>query len=275
MKKTGKLLSTKPIGVFDSGIGGLTVVRQIFYQLPGEKVIYFGDTGRFPYGIRSAEVIRKFSRQNANFLLEQGVKLIVVACNTASAQALEYIKRIYNIPIIGVIEPGAKAAASYTGNGRIGVIGTEGTIESSSYSKALHKVNPGLKVFGLACPLFVALAENGYIDRKASYLIAEDYLKYMRRKRIDTLVLGCTHYPPLKKVIAKIMGDGVMLVDSAEETARSVKKMLYDLKLQNNSHTRKNHRFYVSDTPGKFISMSKYFVGKKIEKAVKIDINTY
>lgn len=275
MNSPGKSSSNKPIGVFDSGVGGLTVVKQIFSQLPDEQVVYFGDTGRFPYGIRSADVIKKFSRQNVNFLLEQQVKFIVAACNTASAQALDYIRNIYNIPMIGVIEPGAKAAAKYTINGRIGVIGTEGTIESSSYTKALLKINPKLKVFGLACPLFVALAENGYIDKKAAYLIAEDYLTFMKKKNIDTLVLGCTHYPPLKKVIGKVMGQSVRLVDSADETAQSVKEMLGDLNLYNTSKRVKAHRYYVSDTPDKLKRMSKYFVGKQINKAMKININLY
>jgi len=265
----------KPVGVFDSGVGGLTVVKQIFRKLPGEQVIYFGDTGRFPYGIRSAEVIKSFSRQNVNFLLEQKVKIIVVACNTASAHALGYIKKIFNIPMVGVIEPGAKAAAGYTKNGRIGVIGTEGTIESSSYTKALLKINPRLKVFSMACPLFVALAENGYINKEAAYLIAEDYLGFMKQKNIDTLVLGCTHYPPLKNVIRKVMGKHVRLVDSAEETARSVKALLADLQLNSRAKKVKAHKYFVSDTPDKMKRMSRHFVGRQIKRVIRIDINSY
>lgn len=274
-KYTTQYLSKKPIGVFDSGIGGLTVVSQIFRKLPNEQVIYFGDTGRFPYGIRSAEVIKRFSLQNTNFLLEQDVKFIVVACNTASAQALNYIQRNCNIPIVGVIEPGAKAAAKYTKNGRIGVIGTEGTITSSSYTKALLRINHRLKVFGLACPLFVSLAENGYINKKASYLIAEDYLRLIKKKNIDTLVLGCTHYPPLKRVIRYVMGKNVRLVDSADETANTVKQMLFEMGLNNICKKNKAHKFYVSDTPDKLKKMSKYFVDTPIKKAIKIDINNY
>jgi len=265
----------KPVGVFDSGVGGLTVVKQIFRKLPGEQVIYFGDTGRFPYGIRSAEVIKSFSRQNVNFLLEQKVKIIVVACNTASAHALGYIKKIFNISMVGVIEPGAKAAAGYTKNGRIGVIGTEGTIESSSYTKALLKINPRLKVFSMACPLFVALAENGYINKEAAYLIAEDYLGFMKQKNIDTLVLGCTHYPPLKNVIRKVMGKHVRLVDSAEETARSVKALLADLQLNSRAKKVKAHKYFVSDTPDKMKRMSRHFVGRQIKRVIRIDINSY
>jgi len=265
----------KPVGVFDSGVGGLTVVKQIFRKLPKEQVIYFGDTGRFPYGIRSAEVIKSFSRQNVNFLLEQKVKIIVVACNTASAHALDYIKKIFNIPMVGVIEPGAKAAAHYTKNSRIGVIGTEGTIESSSYTKALLKINPRLKVFSMACPLFVALAENGYINKEAAYLIAEDYLGFMKQKNIDTLVLGCTHYPPLKNVIRKVMGKHVRLVDSAEETARSVKALLADLQLNSRAKKVKAHKYFVSDTPDKMKRMSRHFVGRQIKRVIRIDINSY
>jgi len=268
-------LSQKPIGVFDSGVGGLTVVSQIFQQLPDEQVIYFGDMGRTPYGIRSAEVIKRFSRQNVNFLLEQDVKSIVVACNTASALALNYIEGIFSIPMMGVIEPGAKAAARYTKNNRIGVIGTEATIGSSSYTKALVKINPELKVFGLACPLFVSLAENGYIEKQAAYLIAEDYLVPLREKNIDTLVLGCTHYPPLKGIIGKVMGEKVRLVDSADETARTVRQMLTELGLANKSNKKPAHKFYVSDTPEKLKAISKYFVDRPIDEVEMIDINSY
>lgn len=268
-------LNKRPIGIFDSGVGGLTVVSEIFKQMPNEQIIYFGDTGRFPYGIRSAEVIKRFSRQNVNFLLEQDVKFIVVACNTASAHALTYIQQIYNVPMVGVIEPGARAASEYTVNKRIGVIGTEGTIESSSYTKELQKINSGFKVYGLPCPLFVSLAENGFIEKKATYLIAEEYLDFMKKKKIDTLVLGCTHYPPLKGVIGKVMGDGVRLVDSAEETAKTVKRMLDDLGLANRSTKNVTHKFFVSDTPDKVKKMSHYFMDNPIKKVQKIFIDSY
>jgi glutamate racemase len=267
--------ANRPIGVFDSGIGGLTVVKEIFRQLPHEEVVYFGDTGRFPYGIRSAEVIRRFSRQNVNFLLEQNVKMVVVACNTASAHALDHVKQMYNIPMIGVIEPGAIAAAKMTKNHRVGVIGTEGTIGSGSYTRALHLINPRLKVFGLACPLFVSLAENGYIDKKATQLIAEDYLEFLKKKDIDTLVLGCTHYPPLKKVIAKVMGPKVNLVDSADETARAVKATLDKLGLASKRKSEPYHKYFVSDTPDRLEMMSKNFLEKSIKEVIKIDINAY
>ncbi|NLI16810.1 MAG: glutamate racemase [candidate division Zixibacteria bacterium] len=265
----------RPIGVFDSGIGGLTVVKEIFRQLPHEEVVYFGDTGRFPYGIRSSEVIRRFARQNINFLLEQNVKMVVVACNTASAHALDYVKQIYNIPIIGVIEPGAKAASAATSNKRIGVIGTEGTIASGSYTRALHKINPRFKVFGMACPLFVSLAEAGYIDKKATYLIAEEYLAPLKKKDIDTLVLGCTHYPPLKKTIGKVMGRKVRLIDSADETAKAVKNTLSEMGLASKRKSTPYHKYFVSDTPDRLETISKHFLDKVVKEAVKIDITAY
>ncbi len=268
-------IANRPIGVFDSGVGGLTVVAELFKQLPRERIIYFGDTGRFPYGIRSAEVIRRFSRQNVNFLLEHDVKLVVVACNTASAHALGYMQQIYNVPVVGVIEPGAKAAASYTKNGRIGVIGSEGTIGSSSYTKALQRINPEFKITSLACPLFISLAENGYIDKEASYLIAEDYLKPIKKNKVDTLVLGCTHFPPLKGVISKVMGPGITLVDSAEETARSVTQILSDLNLTGTLKAPKAHKYYVSDTPEKLQKTGIYFLDKPIKKVEKIFIESY
>jgi glutamate racemase len=265
----------RPIGVFDSGVGGLTVVREIFRQLPHEEVVYFGDIGRFPYGIRSPEVIRRFAKQNINFLLEQNVKMVVVACNTASAHALDYVKQIYNIPMIGVIDPGAKAASEATANRRIGVIGTEGTIGSGSYTRALHKINPRYKIFGLACPLFVSLAESGYIDKKATYLIAEEYLADLKKKDIDTLVLGCTHYPPLKKVIGKVMGRQVKLIDSADETARTVKATLSEMGLASKRKSTPYHKYFVSDTPDRLEAISKHFLNKVIKEAIKIDIAAY
>lgn len=265
----------KAIGVFDSGIGGLTVAREIFRLLPNENVIYFGDTGRYPYGPRSPEIVRKFARQDVNFLLEQGVKFIVVACNTASSLALSYIQRIYNIPMIGVIEPGARGAVDKTNTKRIGVIGTQGTISSQAYDKALRALNGSLKIYSRACPLFVALAEEGYIDQPATQLIAEDYLKEIKRKNIDTLILGCTHYPLLKRPIAAIMGKDVSLIDSAEETARATQKALNALNLLTLSDSLGKRKFFVSDSPDKFKKVSQLFLGAKIGKVGLVDINSY
>ncbi|KPJ65140.1 glutamate racemase, partial [candidate division WOR-1 bacterium DG_54_3] len=221
-----RLLQTQnsgaPIGIFDSGVGGLTVAKKIFQLLPKEDVIYFGDTARYPYGPRSKEIVKKLSVQNINFLLNQKVKLIVVACNTASALALDDLEEYHEMPMIGVIKPGASAAVKATRIGRIGVIGTLGTISSEAYQKAIYEIDPQKKVYSAACPLFVALAEEGYINKEATYLIAQTYLAPLIKRKVDTLVLGCTHYPLLKKVVSKTMGKEVKLIDSAEETAVEV-----------------------------------------------------
>jgi glutamate racemase len=266
---------SKAIGIFDSGIGGLTVASEIFRLLPSENVIYFGDTGRYPYGPRSPEIVRKFSRQDVNFLLEQGVKFIVVACNTASSLALDYIKRIYNVPMLGVIEPGAKGAIEKTKTNKIGVIGTQGTINSMAYERNLKALKGSLKIYSKACPLFVALAEEGYIDYPATRLIAEDYLKDIRKKNIDTLILGCTHYPLLKKPIAAIMGRNVLLVDSAEETAKATRQALLRQNLTSLSAAPGRRQFYVSDSPEKFKKIGQLFLGRKIGKVGLVDINSY
>jgi len=265
----------KAIGIFDSGIGGLTVAREIFRLLPNENAVYFGDTGRYPYGPRSPEIVRRFARQDVNFLIEQGVKFIVVACNTASSLALDYIKRIYNVPMLGVIEPGARGAIEKTTSHRIGVIGTHGTISSMAYDKSLRALDGSLKIYSRACPLFVALAEEGYIDQPATRLIAEDYLKEIKRKNIDTLILGCTHYPLLKKPIADIMGRGVRLIDSAEETARATRQALLELQLTNSSMGPGKRQFFVSDSPEKFKKIGQLFLGRKIGKVGLVDINSY
>lgn len=269
------LSRSRPIGIFDSGVGGLTVVAEIFKQLPREDVIYFGDTGRYPYGVRSAETVQSFARQDVNFLLRFKVKLIVVACNTASALALETIKEQFQVPIIGVIEPGARKAVAATEMGRVGVIGTVGTIRSNSYSKAIHRWDKSIKVFSLPCPLLVALAEEGYIERKATYLIVQDYLKPLKKHKIDTLVLGCTHYPLLKKVIGKVMGKRVHLIDSAEETAKVVKAQLEKLQITSPNRDRGQHKFFVSDTPDKFLKIGKLFFRGKVAHAEKIDISRF
>ncbi len=265
----------KAIGIFDSGIGGLTVAAEIFRRLPNENVIYFGDTGRYPYGPRSAAIIKRFSRQDVNFLLEQNVKFVVVACNTASAMALDYIKKICNIPIIGVIQPGAIAAAKKTESKRIGVIGTQGTIESSSYQRALRALNSTFKIYSKACPLFVALAEEGYVNKPAARMIATDYLKEMKRRKIDTLVLGCTHYPLLKRTIRQVMGTAVELIDSAEETTRALKAALLKLGLLNEGRRTGKKRFYVSDSPEKFKKIGERFLRRRIGKVELVDINAY
>jgi glutamate racemase len=270
-----------PIGIFDSGVGGLTVAKKIFQLLPKEDVIYFGDTARYPYGPRSKEIIKKFSAQNINFLLSHRVKCVVVACNTASALALTdlvpyiYEKKNNKIPMIGVVKPGAFAAAKATINGKIGVIGTLGTISSGAYEKAIHEIDPHKKVYSIPCPLFVALAEEGYVDKKATYLIAQEYLEPLLKKDVDTLVLGCTHYPLLKKVISKIMGKEVKLIDSAEETAREVKKVLMEEGLLKKPSKASFRRFYVSDIPDRFVEVGERFLKDRITEVERVDIEKY
>ncbi|MCI0330119.1 MAG: glutamate racemase [candidate division Zixibacteria bacterium] len=264
----------KPIGVFDSGIGGLTVAAELFRQLPEEKIIYFGDTGRYPYGVRSQPVIQRFSRQAVRFLLEKDAKLIVVACNTATAMALDVLQAEFSVPIIGVVEPGSRAAAGASKNRNVGVIGTLGTIRSGSYERTIKRMAPDIQVFSLPCPLFVPLAEEGFADHKATLLIAQDYLASFKKFSIDTLVLGCTHYPLLKKAIGRVVGPAVRLVDSAEETAGEVKDELTRLNLlRPDGHPLPE--YYVSDTPEKFVEVGQRFLGDKIDRAALVDIEKY
>ncbi len=263
-----------PIGIFDSGVGGLTVAREVFKILPSEDVVYFGDVGRYPYGGRSKEIITRFTVQDVTFLLEHKVKFIICACNSASSVALDDVKGDYDVEMIGVIEPGARAAAQRTRSGRIGVIGTNATIGSNAYARIIHSFDPQLKVFSLACPLFVPLAEEGYIDKEASYLIARDYLQTMIDIEIDTLVLGCTHYPLLKHVIANVIGDNVTLIDSGEETARVAQAKLSELGLRKDGGAA-THRFYVSDVPEKFANIAARFLGQPVEKITRVDIGGY
>ncbi len=266
---------SSPIGIFDSGLGGLTVAKEIFGLLPSEDVVYFGDVGRYPYGGRSKEIIIQFSRQDINFLIEQGVKLIVAACNTASALALETVKSDYEIEIIGVIEPGAVSAVGTTSNGKVGVIGTAGTIHSNAYARAVEALDAKVKVFSMACPLFVPLVEEGYLEKEAAYLIAEDYLQPFRNNGVDTLILGCTHYPLLKPVIQRVLGERVHLIDSARETAKVVAKRLTSANLLNPKSSDGEHKFYVSDVPDQFAQTARHFLGDTVRNAMRIDITKY
>jgi glutamate racemase len=252
-----------PIGVFDSGIGGLTVLRELMRLLPQEDTIYLGDTARVPYGIRSARVVNRYSLQNARFLLSQGIKLLVLACNTASATSLAYVQRALPVPVIGVIEPGARAALRASRSGRIGVVGTETTIRSKAYVKALKALEPSLKIFSQACPLFVPLAEEGWCSRddQVALLVAERYLRPLRRQRIDTLVLGCTHYPLLRDAIAEVMGPQVVLIDSAAETARATAKLLKDMGLLRRRASGGRRSFFVTDSPQRFRALGRRFLG--------------
>lgn len=269
--------SDKPIGVFDSGVGGLTVAKELFRVLPAESVVYFGDVGRAPYGGRSKEIIAEFARQDVAFLLEQEVKYIVCACNTVSAVALEQIQQSAGVPIIGVIEPGAQAALARTANGRIGVIGTHATINSNAYAATIARLDAKVKVFSLACPLFVPLVEEGYQDKEASILIARDYLKTMQDVGVDTLILGCTHYPLLKQVIGTVMGNGVSLIDSGEETARVARDLMISQRLiaEDRSRAEGARRFFVSDVPEKFSQVATRFLEQPVDRITRVDISRY
>ena len=258
------------IGVFDSGIGGLTVLHQIIEALPSENTVYFGDTARAPYGTKSMETVLRYSYENSDFLVEKGVKLVVVACNTSTAIALHQLKVRLAVPVVGVIEPGVRRAISSTKNKKIGVIGTEATIQSGAYTHALKAADAGVEVYSRACPLFVPLVEEGWTDNEVVEMTAKVYLEGFKRSGIDTLILGCTHYPLLKRAIRKLMGRNVRLIDSAEETAKEVASVL-----KRASIVRKNgkvaHSFFVTDAPERFIKVGRRFLGEKVESAVRIE----
>ncbi|MEP6999672.1 MAG: glutamate racemase [bacterium] len=260
-----------PIGVFDSGLGGLTVAHAIMQQLPGESLVYFGDTARVPYGPKSPETVRRYSHEIAAFLLEQGVKAIVVACNTATAHALPMLEDELDVPVIGVVGPGARAAVRATKSGHIGVIGTAGTIRSGAYVRAIHAESPDATVTALACPLFVPLVEEGWSDNEATRLIATEYLTPLVQERVDTLVLGCTHYPLLKRVIGETIGRSVRLIDSAEETAADTRRMLAENDLASSASTG-SYRFVASDDPEQFLALWQRFFGDALER---VEIRTF
>ena len=258
-----------PIGIFDSGIGGLTVMKEIFRKLPDENTIYLGDTARVPYGIRSPETVTRYSFENTRFLSAKQIKILVIACNTASSVSLDAVRGNFSVPVVGVIEPGAKAAVAATRNKKVGVIGTEATVNSNSYTRAIQVIDSSIDVFSIPCPLFVPIVEEGWTDGQITEMVAERYLSAIREKGIDTLVLGCTHYPLLKPVLSKIMGNGVRLIDSAIETAREIRNRLVSLSLMNSSSEPVSHKFYVTDSPQKFLSVGERFLGRKIEHIEK------
>lgn len=263
---------TNPIGFFDSGIGGLTVVKSVIELLPNENIVYFGDTARVPYGSKSNDTVIEYTLQAANFLLRKNIKLLVVACNTASSVALKELKRFLTIPVIGMIEPGSKMALQETKRGIIGVIGTRSTINNKAYSNEIKKLNPKVKVIEKACPLFVPLAEEGWIDHKATELIAKDYLMELREKKIDTLVLACTHYPILSGVIQKAIGKNVKLVHSGDPAAKIIEEYLNGRGLRNNSNHLGKREFFVSDVPTKFHEVAERFLGTKITHLHKVEL---
>lgn len=278
---------TGAIGVFDSGLGGLTVLREIRKLLPNEKLIYFGDNGRTPYGTKSPDTVRRYTVQDVNFLLSKNVKAIVIACNTASACSLGTVREKFSVPVIEVVGPGSEAAVKATVSGRIGVIGTAATVESGVYEKAIMNAaekegRSGVKYFGKACPLFVSLAEEGWWDGEITRLTAEKYLDSLKSENIDTLVLGCTHYPLLAGVIGSVMGSGVKLINSASAVALSLKEQLG---LADASKTVSKDsqidfpegsvRFYTSDSVARFRALGGKFLGGSIEAVEKVDIEKY
>ena len=257
----------RPIGIFDSGLGGLTVLRAVRERMPNEALMYFGDTARVPYGTKSAETVTRFSREIVEFLLGQDVKAIVVACNSASALAVPVLKAEYALPMMGVIGPGARLAVERSSSGRIGVIGTRATIASGAYERAIVGLRPDAAVVGQACPLFVSLVEEGWTDRPATRLIAEEYLAPLRG-RVDTLILGCTHYPLLKPLIGELMGADVALVDSAESCAVELERLLDEGNLRAPDPAMGGtggERFYVSDAPELFGKLSTRFLGRNVD----------
>jgi glutamate racemase len=258
-------VNAAPLGVFDSGIGGLTVARALFERLPRESVIYFGDTARVPYGPKSPETVRRYSAEILAYLLQRGVKAVVVACNTSTAHALPHLKEHSPVPVVGVIEPGARAAVAATKTGVIGVIGTAGTIASGAYERAIKALRPDVRVHAQPCPLLVPLVEEGWFDHPAADLIAREYLEPLQRAKVDVLVLGCTHYPLLKPLLARVMGPDVRLVDSAEETATVVAAELQRLGLLANDGSHE-HRFVVSDDEAHFRKVGALFLGEKLKR---------
>jgi glutamate racemase len=257
--------SSAPVGVFDSGIGGLTVAHEVIRQLPHESLVYFGDTARVPYGPKSPDTVRRYSREIAAFLSEQGVKSIVIACNTATAHALTALRDELDMPVIGVVEPGARAAVAATREGRIGVIGTVGTIKSGAYERAIRALNPDVFITARACPLFVPLVEEGWTDHDATRLIAREYLEPLIAANIDTLVLGCTHYPLLKTLLRDVLGADVRLIDSAEETAAETARTLTSAQLAAAADAQPTYRFVASDGALQFLQLGQRFLGDTIE----------
>jgi glutamate racemase len=260
-------MSHLPIGVFDSGLGGLTVVRAIYERLPAESTIYFGDTARVPYGPKSPETVRRYSLEILHWLVSQRVKAVVIACNTSTAHALEALRAESPVPVIGVIEPGSRAAVAAAPHGTIGVIGTAGTIASGAYERAIHQRDPAARVVQQACPLFVPLVEEGWFDHPAAELVAEEYLAPLREAAVQALVLGCTHYPLLKPLLQRVMGPDTALIDSAAETARALAKVLEREGIASASGVAPTHRFVVSDDAPRFLAVGSRFLGDRLREA--------
>jgi len=262
--------ANRPIGIFDSGIGGLTVFKEIRRALPRERIIYLGDTARVPYGTKSPGTVIRYALEDSAFLVKHQVKMLVVACNTASAYGLKTIQERFPLPTIGVVEPGAKAAVAVT-RGRIGVIGTEGTIHSEAYPKAIRRLNPSLSVFSQSCPLFVPLVEEGWVDNEVATKVTEHYLSNLRKDQIDTLVLGCTHYPLLKRTIRRVMGNEVNIIDSAEAVCAEVISVLEEKGLRRTGSLEEAD-IYVTDLPQRFERVGRLFLEGDLPPVNQVDL---
>jgi len=260
------------IGIFDSGIGGLTVFKAIQDRLPNESLVYLGDTARVPYGTKSSETIVRYSLENASFLLNRGVKAIVVACNTSSAYAIPAIKDMNGVPVVGVIEPGVNAALNASKTKNIGVIGTESTILSNKYAEGIKSRYSDANVISMACPLFVPLVEEGWIDNEVTLAAAERYLNTMKSEEIDTLILGCTHYPLLKSIISRVMGDSVRLVDSAESLASDLTSILQENGLLRNSKDKPEYHMYVTDLSSRFELIAERFLSGNPPSVKRVEL---
>ena len=268
-------MDNRPIGIFDSGFGGLTVAKEIVRELPNESIVYFGDNGRTPYGTKSKETIVKFTFQNIKFLLEQKIKLLVIACNTASSCSYEAVIQNFSVPVIEVIKPGSVAAVRESKSKKIGVIGTSATIGSGIYEHTMKGIEPSIKVFSKACPMFVPLVEEGWWDNHISYLVAEEYLSELKNKDIDTLLLGCTHYPMLKNIISKVFEDKVSLVSSAFEVASKVKGFLAGNQMTSGRDTQGQHLFFTSDNVEKFANLGSIILEEEISRVEHVNIEKY
>jgi len=254
-------MTTAPIGVFDSGLGGLTVVRALVARLPKESIIYVGDTARVPYGPKSPDTVRRYAKEIAGYLVGEGVKAVVVACNTATAHALPMLKETLSVPVVGVIEPGARAAVRAAKGGPIGVIGTVGTIASGAYERAIAQINPELTVMSAPCPLFVPLVEEGLLDHKATRQIVKMYLKPLAATGIETLIMGCTHYPLLAEQIASRVGEGVTLIDSGAEAAVETSMVLQQAQIEAPTTASPTYRFVATDAAEQFLRSARRFLG--------------
>ncbi|MDO9559007.1 MAG: glutamate racemase [Syntrophales bacterium] len=264
---------THPIGVFDSGVGGLTVVRALMERLPFENITYFGDTARVPYGVKSVETITAYATQITEFLLKQKVKLLIVACNTIAAVAGEPVREMSPVPVLDVIDAGARRAAAETKSRQVGVIGTPATINSNAYARAIHRYDPRVRIYSHACPLFVPLVEEGWLDHPVTRLTAQEYLKPVLAEHIDTLVLGCTHYPLLKPLFEQLLGPQIRLVDSAEAMAAIASDLLAQEKLLNPARIRPAYRFFVTDVPYRFQTIGERFLGRTLSQAVLVKLS--